>query len=92
MFYCLIEAAEPAPFAHRGTLAVWEWEVGFSILPLLKLSFIKEFISVIRFYTLTRLFVSGLIGEIAKEWRVKDRVGEENENWPPLRYFIFKLL
>lgn len=42
----------------------------FQFLPSLKLSSIKEFVSVISFYILTMLFVSGLI-EGGDEWRKK---------------------
>lgn len=47
-------------------------------MPSLKLSSIKEFVSVISFYILTRLFVSGLIGG-GDEWRKKNQDREKNE-------------
>lgn len=47
-------------------------------MPSLKLSSIKEFVSVISFYILTMLFVSGLI-EGGDEWRKKNQAREKNE-------------
>lgn len=55
-------SCKPAFLTATGFWVFKEWEV-FSILPMLKMCFIKEFISVMWFYILTRQFVSDLMGK-----------------------------